>query len=71
MDTKPLTDHELIMAFCKKPTADSKTYIAFFTNEDHDILEASTKAEATRIAREYAVRILGTDLAVIYLQEDN
>jgi hypothetical protein len=71
MDTKPLTDHELIMAFCKKPTTDSKTYYAFFTNGDHDVFEANTKTEARRIAREYAVRILRTDLEQVLLQEAN
>jgi hypothetical protein len=71
MNTKQLTDHELIMAFNKKPSNETKTYIACFTNSDHDLLEASTKAEATRIAREFAVRILGTDLESIYLQEAN
>jgi hypothetical protein len=69
MNTKQLTDHELIMAFNKKPSNETKTYIACFTNSD--LLEANTKAEATRIAREFAIRILGTDLESIYLQEAN
>lgn len=71
MNTAMLTDHQLVTAFNSKKTEQSITFIACFTNSDHDILEAANKTEARRIASEYAVRILGTKLETIYAMEEN
>ena len=62
MNTTALTDHQLIMAFNSKKTEQSKTFYAFFNDGNHDMFEAIDKNEARRIAREYAIRILGVGL---------
>lgn len=71
MNTKALTDSQLVMAFNSKKTEQSKTFYAFFNNGDHDIFEAANKTEALRIAREYAARILGVKLETISAMADN
>ena len=71
MNTKLITDHDLIMAFNSKKTEQSKTYYAFFTNGDHDIFEADNKTQARKIAREFAVSILGTDLEQVCGYDQN
>ena len=71
---KMLTDHELIMAFSSARPAGKKVYQATITpgahplhNWDELYFTATNKAEAQKIAREYAVRILGKKCRYVYV----
>jgi hypothetical protein len=71
---KMITDHELVMAFSSERPEGKKVFQATITpgadplhNWDELYFTATNKAEAVRVAREYAARILGKKCRYVYL----